>query len=171
MSGKDKFNSKLYESSRIEYFKLHSIEMSGENNGFYGKTHSIESKTKMSEAQRGEKNHMFGKTGELCHNFGKLHTEETKTKMSESHKGEKCYMFGKTGKLSNNFGRMWVFNEKLFQNKFIKVEEFQFLEDEWKEGRKQSICPHCEKAGSTIMKRYHFDNCKFIKILDEDENV
>lgn len=63
----------------------------GEKNHFYGKKHSTktiekikekrklqvfseESKRKMSEtskerAHRGEKNHMFGKTGELCPNF------------------------------------------------------------------------------------------------------
>ena len=64
---------------------------------------SEESKQKMSEAQSGEKSHMYGKTlseetkkklsdaksGEMNPMFGKEHTEETKKKMSDAHTGEK----------------------------------------------------------------------------------
>lgn len=37
----------------------------------------------------GEKNGMFGKTGEKCHWFGKKHTEETKRKLSKVNTGRK----------------------------------------------------------------------------------
>ncbi|AGE52917.1 GIY-YIG catalytic domain-containing endonuclease [Paramecium bursaria Chlorella virus CZ-2] len=64
---------------------------------------SEESKQKMSDAQSGEKHHMFGKehtekskqkmsgakSGEKCYMFGKEHTEETKKKQSEANSGEK----------------------------------------------------------------------------------
>ena len=56
---------------------------------------SKESKEKMREANLGEKNPMYGKTGEKHHMFGKEHTEETKEKMKEAHTGEKHYMFWK----------------------------------------------------------------------------
>ena len=57
--------------------------------------HSEETKQKMSEAQKGEKSHMFGKTGEKHHNFGSKHSEETIQRMSEAHLGEKHPMWGK----------------------------------------------------------------------------
>lgn len=47
---------------------------------------SEETKVKISEAQKGEKNHMFGKTGELNHFYGKTHTDETKKIISEKAK-------------------------------------------------------------------------------------
>ena len=50
----------------------------GENNPFFGKHHSEESRRKMSESLSGE-NHPF---------FGKHHSEESRRKMSEAHKGK-----------------------------------------------------------------------------------
>jgi group I intron endonuclease len=54
--------------------------------GILGLVHSEETRQKMSEARKGEKNHMFGKT----------HSEETRQKLSEAGRGEKHRMFGKT---------------------------------------------------------------------------
>ncbi len=47
---------------------------------------SEETKKKQSEAQKGEKNHMFGKYKELNHFYGKKHSQETKLKISEKAK-------------------------------------------------------------------------------------
>jgi len=49
-----------------------------ENHPMLGKTHSEESKAKMSEAQKGNKNWL-----------GKTHSEETKVRISEAMKGKK----------------------------------------------------------------------------------
>ncbi len=54
---------------------LHNRTDGGE--GASGLIHSEETKIKMSEARKGEKNH----------NYGKTHSEETKIKLSEAHKG------------------------------------------------------------------------------------
>lgn len=77
--------------------------------GNYGTIVSIKTRQKMSEARKGEKNPMFGKTiseehkqkisethkGEKHHMFGKKHSDELKQKLSEALKGEKNYAFGK----------------------------------------------------------------------------
>ena len=65
-----------------------------EGGGSTGKR-SEETKQKMSEAMTGEKNPMYGKTGEKAFWYGKGHTEETRKKMSEAQSGEKHPMFGK----------------------------------------------------------------------------
>jgi hypothetical protein len=51
----------------------------GEKNHLYGKHHTEDTKKKISEAQKGEKSHWHGKN----------HTEETRKKISEAKKGEK----------------------------------------------------------------------------------
>jgi group I intron endonuclease len=58
----------------------------GEKHYLFGKTISEETRKKMSEAQKGDKNPMFGKTI----------SEEARKKISEAKKGDKNPMFGKT---------------------------------------------------------------------------
>jgi hypothetical protein len=55
-----------------------SEESKGEKNNFYGKTHSEETKRKQSEVKIGKNNP----------NYGKTHSEESKRKISEAHKGK-----------------------------------------------------------------------------------
>lgn len=82
----------------VEKLNKAEIEMIGKHNTFengynltrggegnVGRKHTEESKKKMSEQNRGEKNGMYGK----------CHTEETKKRMSESRKGEKSFWYGK----------------------------------------------------------------------------
>ena len=63
-------------------------ERCGENNPMYGKHLSKEHKQKISEKLSGENNPMYGKKGILSPNYGKTFTEEHKKKISESHKGK-----------------------------------------------------------------------------------
>ncbi len=107
-------NSKLYEMIRLEY----SEYVSGEDNPNYGKTHSLETREKMSRKAKeriGEKNAFFGKTHSLetrkkikSSLTGLKHSEETRMKMSEVRKGKKknfktitCSICGKEGKGPN----------------------------------------------------------------------
>ena len=48
------------------------------------KPHTKETKKKMSDASKGEKNHMFGKKGKLHHNYGMKHTPESIQKMRDA---------------------------------------------------------------------------------------
>lgn len=71
------------------------------NNGYNcteggrGGKKSEETKRKLSEAQKGSKNHQFGKTGNLSPCFGVSRSDETKRKLSESHKGKMNHQYGK----------------------------------------------------------------------------
>jgi 5-methylcytosine-specific restriction endonuclease McrA len=60
----------------------------GDKNHNFGKHHSEESKKKMSEANKGDKNHMFGRTGDKHPLFGKHLSEETRKKISEAETGK-----------------------------------------------------------------------------------
>lgn len=65
-----------------EQKKLMSKLMSGENNPFYGKHHTEESKEKISKNRKGKC------AGEEHPFYGKHHTEESLKKMSENRKGK-----------------------------------------------------------------------------------
>jgi hypothetical protein len=62
---------------------------SGENNYFYGKKHTNETRQNLSEWAKNRTDGIYDKL--LAANVGKKHTKETRAKMSESHAGEKCY--------------------------------------------------------------------------------
>jgi len=74
-----------YEVAKIAASKAQGERNSGEGNPMFGKTHSTETKAKMSASKSGEKSHMFGKTV----------SPEIKAKISASLSGEKHPMFGK----------------------------------------------------------------------------
>jgi group I intron endonuclease len=67
---------------------------------FKGLTHSEETRAKLSEANSGANNPMYGRTGALSPMYGKTHTPETLAKMSDSQNlvdrsGANNPMFGK----------------------------------------------------------------------------
>lgn len=55
---------------------------------FLGREHSEKTKEKMSKAQSGENNPMYGKIGENNPRYGRRHSEETKRKISEANSGK-----------------------------------------------------------------------------------
>ncbi len=59
----------------------------GEKNYMFGKKLSEKTKQKMREAQIGEKNHMYGKNGEMHPKHGKKLSEKTKQKLREANVG------------------------------------------------------------------------------------
>ena len=68
-TGKILYNRTDGGDSRKKYTQQERLKESlsrlGEQNPFYGKHHSDESKKRISTAQQGEKNHMYGKYNEL----------------------------------------------------------------------------------------------------------
>lgn len=71
------------------------VPIEGENNGFYGKTHTDESKQKMSESHKKQppmSQETRNKIGDA--NRGSHRTEETKKKMGDQQRGRKTYTDG-----------------------------------------------------------------------------
>lgn len=134
-------NSYLYETSREHYinmrigrkrkpFSPEHIEKLrqrglGENNHFYGRTHSEESKLKQRLVKLGKCD------GEKNPFYGKSHTEETKKKISLTHKGkeitkenrEKCSIFMKNTILIND------------GEKSVRHQKHQPIPEGWVRGR------------------------------------
>jgi len=82
---KDVVNNDLYLNQAIWPY----LDTTGENNGFYGKTHTEESKKKQSESKKGV-NH----SGENNPMYGKKHTDETRQQISDAGKGKNNSMYG-----------------------------------------------------------------------------
>jgi hypothetical protein len=72
---------------------LYNLTNGGEGN--VGWIPSEETRAKMSEAQKGDKSHMYGKT----------RSAETRAKQSAAQKGENNHMYGKTGDKSHMYGK------------------------------------------------------------------
>lgn len=154
--------SRVYSNLKEEYAKEQSKRFKGKNNGFYGKTHTEESKARISEANSGDKN-------------GAKQLEARK-KIAEQ----------KIGKKRDEFDQEWL--ENLSKNHKSKKEGFDgSLSEETKKrigdklrGRKQSeeekkirsianlgkkkakkLCPHCQQEiAVNTYARWHGDNCK-----------
>ena len=75
-----------------EHHAFKKGKYTGENNPFYGKKHSEESKRRISEARKGENNPFYGRK----------HSEESKKKNAEAHKGN-----------TNTKGTHWYNNGKI----------------------------------------------------------
>ena len=159
-----------YEISDRTKKKMSEVRM-GEKNHFYGKTHTKESRRKISEALSGRKYsgevlekkravlQKIREESEWVNPWSKKkkedrhHTEETKRKMSEARKGERHHFFGK--KLSEEH-----------KQKIGEAGQGRYPSEETKQKMSEArkghnvTCPHCGKVGGiSQMKRWHFDNC------------
>lgn len=74
-----------------------SAAHSGENNPFFGKTHSEESRAKISKAHTGRVHSPESRANVAASIRGRVHTEETRSKIGSAQLGEKNHNYGKPG--------------------------------------------------------------------------
>jgi group I intron endonuclease len=117
----------------------------------YGIKYSDESKKKLSEAKKGDRNPNFGKKLNDAEkskftNKGLTRTEEWINKLSEAKKGDRNPNFGKP---AHNRDKPHSDETKAKLKSAAR-------------NRKRVICPHCNKiCAISQAKQFHLDNCKF----------
>ena len=109
--------------------KLSAVKK-GENNPFFGKSHSADARAKLSEVNKGENNP----------NFGKSASSDTRQKQSSAQRGENHPMYGKSPSADTR--------QKQSSAQKDKVHPKTICPHCGKEG------------GVYAMKRWHFDKCK-----------
>ena len=140
-------------------------------------------KKKIGNANKGDKNHMYGRKGELHHNFGKPMSDEQKEKLRGERpyaQGENNYFYGKkhseeTKKKMSEKRKGYKVSEevkKRLSEQRLGIpksdKQRQEISDRQKISDKNTFrhtvkCPHCSKEGQKPnMIRWHFENCKQI---------
>ncbi|ULA52519.1 hypothetical protein [Enterobacter phage vB-EclM_KMB20] len=127
------YYQKLYDVVKSEQFfnmafatenGCFGMDTSGENNPFYGKTHSDEFSKAHSNRMSGSKNPMYGRTGDDCPNgrltgkdnpfYGKTHNEEAKLKCGLKNRKSPVWEF------ESALRDLWLELDKPKVNKFAK---------------------------------------------------
>jgi hypothetical protein len=148
MKGKISKNSRLYESARKEFSKMHSENIRGENHPMFG------------VSRFGEDNPFFGKT----------HSEDVKKKMSEKAKGLVMAKKISTGEIIKVTKEEFETNDDLVGSTSgykVSPETRKKISTTSKgKPQEQVQCPCCSKIGGiSNMTRWHFDNCKYKEII------
>lgn len=158
-----KITSRVYAKIKEEYTKLQSERYSGENNPFFGKSHTKEAKQIISDANTGENNAMKRieerekmrqlKIGKKRDPF----SDEWKAKMSESASGENNSRYGVTltDEIKKKIGDKMKGRKQSPETVAKKAEAIRGLK------REKKLCPHCNnEVAVNGYVRWHGDNCK-----------
>lgn len=90
---------------------------------FLGRNHSEKTKKKLSLQKIGEKNPMFGKTGNKHHNYQKRFSNESRLKMSIAHKGIPNGRNGSKSPMSKLIEEDVIVIRKLYSEKIMNQRE------------------------------------------------
>lgn len=158
-----KITSRVYSKLKEEYANLQSERYRGENNPFFGKSHTKEAKQIISDANTGENNAMKRieerekmrqlKTGKKRDPF----SDECKAKMSESASGENNSRYGVTltDEIKKKIGDKMKGRKQSPETVAKKAEAVRGLK------REKKLCPHCNnEVAVNGYVRWHGDNCK-----------
>ena len=143
-----KVNSHLFEYCKRHRSKILSLEFTGKGNNFYGKTHSEETKQKMSSVHSGN----CYKTKEQINEWVNFVAKKPKTKEHRDKIGRSGL-----GMLQN------VHTKEIIR---VALTDERFNSDDWVNPRKLNPetvykCDYCDTVTTAgNLKRWHNDNCK-----------
>ena len=170
-----------------------SIKFSGENNPFYGKKHTKESRRLISEARKDfrwteedKKRMSRQRSGDKHPLYGVGHSEETKKKFRDIHKDRERIECPWCSSVMDRVNAKKYHFDNCDKNPNKKEEEPVSCPWCGTKGRRMSAmvlwhfdnckqnpnckkekitCPHCHRSSynAAVFRKYHFDNCKNIK--------
>tara|TARA_Y100001938_G_scaffold131676_1_gene189067 strand:- start:1629 stop:2450 length:822 start_codon:yes stop_codon:yes gene_type:complete len=168
-SQRGKIVSEETRQKRSEAMKGKNDWCSGEDNPFYGKKHTEESRRKMSEFKKNNPIPQWHRDKITNSLKGRKHSEESKKKMSEAQKGR---VFSEESKRRMSESSKGIKHSEETKKKISKAMKGRLDSEETRLKKSLAVtgrvydkvtCPHCGKVGGGgNMSRYHFDNCKFI---------
>lgn len=157
-----KITARVYENLKIEYSKLQSEKVSGENNPMYGKSHSAEAKAKISNANKGRIQSPEEKQRQVEAMTGrkrKPFSEEWKANLKKAHAGENNPMYGKAHSADTK--------RKISERMTGKKQDPEVVERRRQAQlnlnlkREKKLCPHCNQEISVnTYPRWHGENCQ-----------
>jgi hypothetical protein len=165
---KTKITARVYESIKKEYSKLQSIQLQGKGNGFYGKTHSMEARRRISEANTGRKppQHEIDKLKQSLQKRKDQgikrapYSEEYKLERSKMYSGEGNPNYGKTHS-AETLAKM---AEKATGRKQSEETKQKKADAVRGSKREKKLCPHCDQhVAVNGYARWHGNNCKHNK--------
>jgi hypothetical protein len=158
-----KITSRVYSNLKEEYSRLQSERMRGENNPFYGKTHTDEVIQRIREANTGRIQPDSEKQNQKAAQLGKKRkpfSEEWRTNMSLSKQGEKNNRYGVEvlPETKDKIRQKALGRKQSPETIAKKADSIRGLK------REKKVCPHCEKEFAVNgYARWHGINCKTIK--------
>lgn len=147
-------SANLYEEARAKHAESQSRLMSGENNPFYGKTHSKETKEKMSRAKSGKTyEEIYGDAADALKQKRQL-SSSGKKRSAETCEKIRQNKLGKARPIS-----VGIAVSKKLSGKKRSPDTINKMKLTREKNKK--VCEWCEKECSlTNYKRWHGDNCK-----------
>ncbi len=163
LSEKDAFEK---EKEVIKKYRLNSIKLVNLTDGGDGASGHIKSdewRAFMSKVHKGKivTQEVREKISNSVKNSGYIPSEEARRKMSDAHKGKKRGL----GYHHTEEWKAWAKeyrkgNKSRLGQKRSPEERAKASASLSGRVQKKLTCPHCQKQGGNVMRRYHFDNCK-----------
>ncbi len=156
---KTKITSRVYENLKKEYSILQSKKHLGKNNPMYGRTHSEETRQKISKANSGRIQPQSEKEKQIQAQTGRKRapfSKEWKEKLAESNRGENNGMYGKKHTESSKLKMSKMATGRKQSAETIAKKAAKLRGQK----REKKPCPHCDRMIAVGWYHRHINKCK-----------